>query len=104
MFGPCILSPLFLERYLRLPGEDYPYTCSLVDALQPLPQRQQKFLAGNAFNIELMSMVSLFLVGNLVERDVGKNIPLAPATVSASPHEEDEDCEVKEKKKQRVLG
>ena len=53
-----------------------PYTCKKIPVLQQLTEKQKCRVAGNAFNMEIISMLSLWVLGNMVERSVEITVPL----------------------------
>ena len=44
----------------------------MADTLRKLNQKDQKFLAGQAFHMELMTLMVLWTLGGMVERDQGE--------------------------------
>lgn len=53
---------------LRLEAAGCPYECHLVDALRGLGEKEKKLLVGQGFNMEVVTMLTVFMLGNMVER------------------------------------
>ena len=75
---------------LRFPSDDYPYQCPLASTLHGLHEKEQKMLAGQGFNMEIISCLSLFLMGCMVERKSEIPAVMSSSSVREGSDEEDE--------------
>jgi hypothetical protein len=61
-----------------------PYKCELVGALKPLGESKKKLLTGQGFNMEVISMLTVFMLGNMVEREAGALLATPTTTTTTT--------------------
>ena len=72
---------------LRFESLNCPYRCQKVKVLRSLPEKDKMHLAGNAFNMEVVTALTMFLLANMIDHPVTVPQTLQPLESATHPTE-----------------